>query len=304
MPPGLHFPRGAEWFGHHDDAVTTHSHLIELAGGEARVATAREPLQSRQVVRDRVSRIAEDCRRSHQPTTVVFCAPGAAWRASPAGLRRELRAVADEVAIVLIARRPESAAASMLADAVRRADETGQLSLSARSALADPALRDEHDYAALRDRWTDPTGVVPLILVPYPEHPRGGATLLTRVAERAELTHLGTTDATSVGSPSVALPHLAFPSLSREDLAELIRLRRRRNRLGWVPTVGRRLDAQFGEARRAAEERAMGGGDPFRFSEAERRWIERRHRNSLKVLRHTLGADADDPEWRAWFATE
>lgn len=300
MPPGLHFPRGAEWFGHHDDDVTTHSQLIELAGGEAREATAREPLQSRHVVRDRVARLAEDCRRSHEPTTVVFSAPGAAWRASPAGLRRELRAVAEEVSIVLIVRRPEIAAASLLADAVRRADETGQLSLSARSALADPVSRDEHDCAALIERWTDPTGVVPLVLVPYPEHPRGGTALLARVAERAGFAH-GVGKAMLKGPPDKPLPSLVFPSLSRSDLVELIRLRRRRSRVRWVPTVGHRLDAQFDEVRRAADIRAAHGGDPFRFTETERRWVERRYRSTLAALRQTLGAHAEDPEWRSWF---
>jgi hypothetical protein len=102
------------------------------------------------------------------------------------------------------------------------------------------------------------------------------------------------------------------PPPSREALAAIAGLARRRARFGWVPGVRRRIDERLVEARRAADAAARDGAEPFAFTDPERRMLARRFRADREAVRAHVawqwpdGAPAGPlrDAWLAWFAED
>gem|GEM_PF-4616965 len=303
LPAGVVYPLDAAWFGRMADRITVHPELVELSGAsrptDGHGALRARPPQARQVVRDRLRRVADDARDAGAHT-LVLVAPGAAWLADPSGLRRELRTVADSVDVVLPVRRPDDALAAALAQSVRLAEQTGETTLTARAALASDQRAHEHRYADLLRRWTDPDGKVRVLVTPV----SGGSAVDALVAT------LGL-DAASLAVDTDG-PAAVVPPPSREALAAIAGLARRRARVGWVPGVRRRTDAQLAEVRRAADNAALAGAAPFAFTDAERRMLARRFRTDREAVRAHVawqwpeGAPAGPlrDAWLAWFAED
>lgn len=304
LPAGVVYPLDAAWFGRMADRITVHPELVELSGAsrptDGHGALRARPPQARQVVRDRLRRVADDARDAGAHT-LVLVAPGAAWLADPSGLRRELRTVADSVDVVLPVRRPDDALAAALAQSVRLAEQTGETTLTARAALASDQRAHEHRYADLLRRWTDPDGKVRVLVTPV----SGGSAVDALVATLG-LDPSADAVAETAGSAAVV------PPPSREALAAIAGLARRRARVGWVPGVRRRTDAQLAEVRRAADDAALAGAAPFAFTDSERRMLARRFRGDREAVRAHVawqwpeGAPAGPlrDAWLAWFAED
>jgi len=301
LPVGVSYPTEAEWFGRLRDGVTLHPEIVELSGApRARdeVAALRpRPTQGRQVVRDRLRRVADDARAA-DAHTLLLVAPAAAWQAEPAALRRELCAVADTVDIVLPVRRADEALAAALAQSVRLADTTNEVALTARAALADDARAHEHRYAELLRRWVDPEGAVRVLVTPVT---RGSA--VEKLFATLNLEH-SRADRTAEVATAVT------PPASREALEAIAKLAQRRSRFGWVPGVRRRSDAQLIEARRSADDAALAGVPAFAFGDSERRMLARRFRTDHDAVRAHVAWQwpSGAPEgplrdaWLEWFA--
>lgn len=304
LPAGVVYPLDAAWFGRMADRITVHPELVELSGAsrptDGHGALRARPPQARQVVRDRLRRVADDARDAGAHP-LVLVAPGAAWLADPSGLRRELRTVADSVDVVLPVRRPDDALAAALAQSVRLAEQTGETTLTARAALASDQRAHEHRYADLLRRWTDPDGKVRVLVTPV----SGGSAVDALVATLG-LDPSADAVAETAGSAGMV------PPPSREALAAIAGLARRRARVGWVPGVRRRTDAQLAEVRRAADDAALAGAAPFAFTDAERRMLARRFRTDREAVRAHVswqwpdGAPAGPlrDAWIAWFSED
>lgn len=304
LPPGVIYPVGAAWFGQSPDGVTTHSELVELTGRSRpadTVSTMRaRPAHARQVVRDRLRRVADDA-RLEGAHTLLLVAPGAAWHAEPKELRRELRAASATIDIVLPVRRPDQALAAALAQSVRLADTTGETTLTARAALSDEGRTHEQRYAELLRRWVDPDGEVRVLVTPAARS-AGAHTLFATLGIAPPA---GDPAALGVDSP-------VTPPPSAEALEQIASAARIRSRLGWVPGVRRRIDERLVEARRAADAAAREGAEPFAFTDSERRMLARRFRADREAVRAHVawqwpGGPPAGPlreAWLAWFAED
>ncbi|HET8956953.1 MAG TPA: hypothetical protein VFM95_00710 [Microcella sp.] len=304
LPRGVLVPTDGAWFGRFRDGVTVHPELVELSGasrdtdaaeasdaaaigpvvrrdGVSEVMRARPP-QARQVVRDRLRRIAEDARTA-SAHTVLLVAPGAAWRADPAELSREFSAIADRVDVALLVRAPERALASALAHAVRSAEVTGARSLTVRAALADASTVDELAYGELLHRWRVGTERTPL-LVPAD---RGVGALWDALSIDASAANAAQSEGQGPdAAPSPTEAGVVLPPLARDDLAAIAALAGKRplTRSGRA-AVATALD----DARSAADGRAHAGAlgqphAPFAFADDEVRTIRRRFRRELEAL--------------------
>lgn len=306
VPAGVTMPVNAAWFGRQRDGVTTHPELVELSGRvrpagpssddgttddpwpAPRVLSADgtiermrpRPPQARQVVRDRLRRVAEDARGA-QAHTLLLVAPRTAWDADPAELRRELSAVADTVRIVIAVRRPEEALASAVAAAALTDAEAGRplRARTARAALAESAWVDDLAFDALLARWRDPDDRAALLVVPA-------------TAEPAELfARLGLTGGAAGGQAVAALDPAPCTVVPPPTAAALDALNdaSRAARRAVLPSARRDRAAARAAALDAAQRSGL-AAPPFAFTDAERRAVAKRFTRATEAVRGAVAA--------------
>ncbi len=298
LPPGVVYPVDELWI-EREGRITKHGEIKDLA--PLVVPHHLRPLglgSTPAQVGEALDRLMRTVRRqaAGDPATVILIAETAGRAADAPAIVTALREHADEVVLVLGVREPRAAAASVIGQGVRTWDRVSEHSLSARRVLTGPLRGAEHDYARLLERWTAAHPAVPVLLLPYLEEERGSGALMQRFGE---LIGVGSLDA----PPATARGQLVHPGLARDDLRRLARLKRWAVLLGWMPGVRQRIQRQFAEVAKEASRRARPtSARRFTLSARDARWVLDRARPSIAAVRQHLGAKADEPAWRQWFA--
>lgn len=298
LAPGVLYPIGQNWFGD-QRSVVKHHQLNAAARREPLVARRRDREQEQlrvleeaiaQCVRTAVDRAAA---RDASEATILLVAEGASHQPRPERLTTMLGRHVDRIDYVLVARAQPRAIGSIIAHGVKDIGAVRHDRLDAVDHLGGPARARRFDYAAIVERWRHEGAT--LHIVPYDEDAPGTTSLLDAILDTVELPRLTV-------SESLAAKR-THPSFSAEGLRELARIKRRYRRLGWIPGAEERYRRRFTEAWARHHQLARDGlVRPWRLPRRDVEHVAAAYAESNRRFRALLGADADRPAWRGWFA--
>lgn len=298
LPNGMLYPMAADWFGDDRSVVKHHQLNIGAHGGPA-AQRARERRQAGLDELEAAIARTVDVARSrgeatHAPeAAVVFVAEGLSHQKNPEQLTALLGRHVEQIDYVLVARIQSRAIGSILAHGVKDVGAVHRRRLDPVEHLERGARARRFDYAQILDRWRHDGAT--LHVLPFNEGAPGTTVLTDAILDSVGLPRMPIDD-------QVATKR-THPSFSAEGLNELAALKRRRHLFGWLPGAEQRYQRDFAEAWERHHRLARKGTvEPWRLPPRDIEHVIAAYAESNRRFRQMLGAEADTPAWRSWFA--
>ncbi len=298
LAPGVIYPIGENWFGD-DRPVVKHHQVNRAARPEPDRARNREREQeSMRALEDAIARCvrrAGDRAAAHgiSEAVILLLAEGASHQRNPQRLTAMLRRHVDQIDYVLVPRAQPRAVGSIIAHGVKDMTAVRRHRLDAAGHLAAPVRARRFDYAAIVEQWRHDGAT--LHIVPYEEDTPGTMSVIDAIVDAARLPRLPVS--------AKLLAKRTHPSFSTEGLEELARIKRHHQFFRWLPGAEDRYRRRFSEAWERHHRLARAGLiEPWRLSPRDTEHVAAAYAESNERFRALLGADADRPAWRAWFA--
>ena len=296
LDPSILYPTGTLW-PLTTDFVTKHAMLTDILNAQAEGPEGAEKFESLATIFTGIRREAES--RGVPKVTTVLIAENLVARGKPDLLLPFLKRYFDEISLVIVCRKQDSAVSSMMSQNIKMWPRSAKSTALEEHRSEGLFYGEDFDYNAAHTRWAPGASDHRLTFVPFAEGEEGTFALLERFFSATKLGPMPDTRSLR--------PNKANRSLSRECLELMCDIKVERDTLAAGDPRRQYLQIKFADVMSRYEflEVAEGRGsstfdNPWVLNRGDRRVIQDAYAASNESFLGAIDRTTFPQEWQSW----